>query len=102
MKEKENILILNSIPPLLKNISNQLSKLKKGSNSEEISELIERIKDVEKKLLDTLKGHNIFLDNIATLCEQISKITEEINHISEIKILDEKIKNLEKKMLSFS
>ena len=94
--------VLNSIKPLLKDLSNNLTSFNEKKNSKDITELKKRVDDIESKILEFLKDNTKFKDKIRTLCQQISLLINEINPINfkfnaEIKILEKQVQDLSQK-----
>ena len=81
-KIKSSEELLNSIKPLLKNLSNNLTSFNEKNNSMEIMILKKRVDDIELKISEFLKDNTTLEDRIGTLCQQISLLIKEINTIN--------------------
>ena len=100
IKKSEDV--LNSIKPLLKDLSNNLTSFNEKKNSKDITELKKRVDDIQSKIFEFLKDNTKFKGKIETLCQQISLLINEINAINskfngEIKILERQVKVLSQK-----
>ena len=100
IKKSEDV--LNSIKPLLKDLSNNLTSFNEKKNSKDITALKKRVDDIQSKIFEFLKDNTKFKGKIETLCQQISLLINEINAINskfngEIKILERQVKVLSQK-----
>ena len=94
--------LLNSIKPLLKNLSNNLISFYEKNNSIEIMILKKRVDDIELKINEFLKDNTTLEERIGTLCQQISLLIKEINSINsrfngEIIMLEKQVQELSQK-----
>ena len=101
-KIKSSEELLNSIKPLLKNLSNNLTSFNEKNNSMEIMILKKRVDDIELKISEFLKDNTTLEDRIGTLCQQISLLIKEINTINskfngEIIMLGKQVQDLSQK-----
>ena len=101
-KIKSSEELLNSIKPLLKNLSNNLTSFNEKNNSMEIMILKKRVDDIELKINEFLKDNTTLEERIGTLCQQISLLIKEINTINskfngEIIMLGKQVQDLYQK-----
>ena len=94
--------LLNSIKPLLKNLSNDLTSFNEKKNSIEIMNLKKKVDDMESKIIEFLKDNATLKERIGTLCQQISLLIKEINTIitkfnGEIIMLEKQVQDLNQK-----
>ena len=94
--------LLNSIKPLLKNLSNNLISFYEKNNSIEIMILKKRVDDMKSKIIEFLKDNTTLKERIGTLCQQISLLIKEINTINykfngEIIMLGKQVQDLSQK-----
>ena len=99
---KRNKSALNSILSVLDILLANLNAYNKEKNLKEIADLIGKIKNIESELREYLNEHNTIKEKFEIIFEKINELTKEIyvmNHKfnGEIKMLENQVKELEKK-----